>query len=333
MPRPAIFFDRDNTLIVGNDYLGDPQQVILISGAADAVAKARALGYATVVVSNQSGVARGMFGEDDVKAVNTRMDEMLRAENPQAIIDRHEYCPFHPQAPVEKYRIDSDRRKPRPGMLLAAAADLDLDLAHSWIIGDAARDVEAGKAAGCRAILFNDRSLPTSPAALATPRVPPDFVATTLADAMNRIAAGDPPPTPKPTEPTIPLPPMADGTPDANAPAEASIATALARVPSATPTPPFEPSTTSTAAPSGIPRMELLTEQILQELRRSREQPQSDFSVSKLVAGIVQVIAVALMFLAYMNRDNSNMEPMLLTAIFAQAMVSSLLIMSRQRPS
>ena len=80
MSRPAIFFDRDNTLIVGNDYLGDPQQVILIAGAAEAVARARSLGYATVVVSNQSGVARGMFGEEDVQAVNKRMEEMLLAE-------------------------------------------------------------------------------------------------------------------------------------------------------------------------------------------------------------------------------------------------------------
>ena len=175
-----------------------------------------------------------MFGEDDVKAVNARMDEMLRAENPEAIIERHEYCPFHPQAPVAKYRLESDCRKPKPGMLISAAAAMDLDLVHSWIIGDAAHDVEAGKAAGCRAILFNDRSLPASPAALASPRVPPDFVASTLEDAMNRIAASDTPPAPRPVEPTIPpaveLDSLSVRLPnDPTAPAEASIATALAR--------------------------------------------------------------------------------------------------------
>src|SRR3954466_6780650 len=89
MKRPAVFFDRDNTLIVSDGYLGDPQKVTLISGAADAIARGRALGFATVVVSNQSGVGRGMFDEDAVRAVNARMDDLLLAENPQAIIDRH----------------------------------------------------------------------------------------------------------------------------------------------------------------------------------------------------------------------------------------------------
>ena len=288
----------------------------------------------TVVVSNQSGVARGMFGEEDVQAVNKRMEEMLLAENAEAKIDRNEYCPFHPQAPVDRYRLDSDRRKPKPGMLLAAATELDIDLPHSWMIGDAARDVEAGKAAGCRAILFNDRSLPASPAALAAPRTPPDFVATTLGDAMNRVAAGDPPPTPQPIEPPIPTtsqaaaisPPFTPVT----APAEASIATALARVPAAALPPPRE-SDPAAPPPPMTPKLELLTEQILHELRRRHEQPQIDFSVSKLLAGIVQVIAVATAFLAYLYRDAGNVESILLAAIFMQAMVSSLLIMSRQR--
>ena len=206
------------------------------------------------------------------------------------------------------------------------------------MIGDAARDVEAGKAAGCRAILFNDRSLPASPAALAAPRTPPDFVATTLADAMTRIAAGDPPPTPQPAAPSIPhshengnpapSSPVQHAT--ASDPAEASIATALARVPAAALPPPRE-SDAAAPPPPMTPKLELLTEQILHELRRRHEQPVTDFSVSKLLAGIVQVIAVATAFLAYLYRDAGNVESILLAAIFMQAMVSSLLIMSRQR--
>src|ERR1041385_3577026 len=117
MPRPAVFFDRDNTLIVSDGYLGDPSQVVLVDGAADAVAKVRALGFAAVVVSNQSGVARGMFDEDSVKAVNIGLDELRRAEKGAAVIDRHEFCPFHPEATVEQYRQDSPLRKPKPGML------------------------------------------------------------------------------------------------------------------------------------------------------------------------------------------------------------------------
>src|SRR5581483_2775525 len=73
MKRPAIFFDRDNTLIVSDGYLGDPDKVVLMEGAADALARARSLGFATVVISNQSGVARGMFNEEDVRAVNHRI--------------------------------------------------------------------------------------------------------------------------------------------------------------------------------------------------------------------------------------------------------------------
>src|ERR1700722_16290473 len=116
MKRPAVFFDRDNTLIVSDGYLGDPNGVVLIDGAADAVARARQLGYATVVFTNQSGVARGLFSEDKVHAVNARLDELLQDLNTHAVIDRHEYCPFHPDGSIEAYRKDSELRKPKPGM-------------------------------------------------------------------------------------------------------------------------------------------------------------------------------------------------------------------------
>ena len=150
MKRPAVFFDRDNTLIACDEYLGDPAKVCLVDGAADAVARARNLGYATVIFSNQSGVARGLFPEEAVHAVNARLDEMLIDANPKAVIDRHEFCPFHPDASIDKYRQDSHLRKPRPGMIHQAAEALALDLTRSWVIGDAPRDIEAGKAAGCR---------------------------------------------------------------------------------------------------------------------------------------------------------------------------------------
>src|SRR6266550_3848445 len=116
MKRPAVFFDRDNTLMACDGYLGDPSQVALVEGAADAVARARALGYAAVVISNQSGVARGMFDEEAVRAVNARLDELLKAENPAAIVDRHEFCPYHPEGTVERYKQESALRKPQPGM-------------------------------------------------------------------------------------------------------------------------------------------------------------------------------------------------------------------------
>src|SRR6185437_5895296 len=152
MKRPAVFFDRDNTLIVNDGYLGDPSKVMLVEGAAECIARVRSLGYAVVVLSNQSGVARGMFTEDDVHRVNARLDELLADHNPQAVIDRHEFCPFHPEGTVAEYKHESDLRKPRPGMIHQAAEKLALDLSRSWVVGDAPRDIEAGKAAGCKTI-------------------------------------------------------------------------------------------------------------------------------------------------------------------------------------
>ena len=163
--RPALFFDRDNTLIVSDGYLGDPAQVTLVPGAGRAVARARKLGLVPVTFSNQSGVARGMFDEAAVHAVNERMDELLAEQDPGAVIERHEFCPFHPDATVEQYRKESELRKPAPGMLYRAANALDLDLSQSWVIGDAPRDIQAGSLAGCRTILFVDPALPASKAA------------------------------------------------------------------------------------------------------------------------------------------------------------------------
>lgn len=185
--RAAIFFDRDNTLIVNEGYLGDPAKVQLVDGAAAAVARARRLGFAVVVFSNQSGVARGLFDESAVHAVDRRMAELLAADDPAAIIDRHEFCPFHPQATVERYRQTSPLRKPAPGMIFQAQAALRLDLAASWVVGDAPRDVQAGRAAGCRTILFTPPNLPRSPAAIASPGSDSDFAVATLAEAMDVI--------------------------------------------------------------------------------------------------------------------------------------------------
>src|SRR3954463_9813886 len=187
LKRPAIFFDRDNTLIVSDGYLSDPNKVVLVDGAAEAVAKARQLGFVVVVFSNQSGVARGMFGEEAVWAVNTRLNELLKAAKSTATIALHEYCPYHPEAKIEKYRQESPLRKPRPGMILAAADKLKLDLGRSWVIGDAPRDIEAGRAAGCRTIMYKNPALAPSPAAAEPQKVAPDFVASSLGEAMEII--------------------------------------------------------------------------------------------------------------------------------------------------
>ena len=185
-PRRAVFFDRDNTLIVCDGYLADPARVRLIDGAASAVARAKRLGFVVVTVSNQSGVARGLFNENAVRAVNAALDADLAAVDREAVIDRHEFCPFHPQAPIERYRVDTPLRKPGPGMIQRAARELNLDLPASWLIGDSPRDIAAAHAAGCRSILFIPPNIAPSPSVAET-GPPPNFSVTSLSAAIDLI--------------------------------------------------------------------------------------------------------------------------------------------------
>ena len=135
----AVFLDRDNTIIHNDGDLGDPQQVRLIQGAASAMASLRGLGYKIVVVSNQGGVARGKYTEQDVDAVNARIAQIVQRVS-GASIDRFYYCPFHPEGSVRQYKREHPWRKPAPGMFKQAADDLNLDLAQCWTVGDQLRD-------------------------------------------------------------------------------------------------------------------------------------------------------------------------------------------------
>lgn len=156
MHRPAVFLDRDNTIIHNDGDLGDPARVRLVQGAASAIASLNGLGFRVVVVTNQGGVARGKYGEDDVERVHHRISELLQQQANGARVERYYFCPYHPEGRVAKYTMEHEFRKPSPGMLLQAAKDLRLDLPPSWMVGDALRDVEAGRAAGCRTVLLRD---------------------------------------------------------------------------------------------------------------------------------------------------------------------------------
>ncbi len=151
MSEKAIFLDRDDTLIEDPGYISDPEQVKLIDGAATALVEFRRMGYKIVVVSNQSGVARGIVTERKLAKIHSRIKELL-AEG-DAFLDGIYYCPYHPDGAIPRYRKESDDRKPAPGMLLTASREMDLDLGKSWMIGDSGRDIEAGFRAGCRTIL------------------------------------------------------------------------------------------------------------------------------------------------------------------------------------
>lgn len=151
MPRPAVFLDRDGTLNREVDYLSDPAEFELIPGVPAALRALSAAGYALVVVTNQSGVARGLLSLETLDAIHARMRRVLEAENVR--LDGIESCPHHPAAGEPPLRANCTCRKPAPGMLLKAAQDLDLDLARSWMVGDSLRDLQAGEAAGTRSIL------------------------------------------------------------------------------------------------------------------------------------------------------------------------------------
>ena len=139
---PAVFLDRDGTLMHDTGYVGDPRLVEIYPGVPVALARLKARGFKTVIVTNQSGIPRGYFTDADFQKVQARFVELIGP----GLIDAVYYCADHPDTATE-------RRKPGPGMLLEAARDHGLDLARSWMVGDRAADVEAGVRAGVSAIL------------------------------------------------------------------------------------------------------------------------------------------------------------------------------------
>ncbi len=149
--RPALFLDRDGTLNQEVDYLHRPEDLVLIPGAAAAVAKLNALGIPVVVVTNQSGIGRGYYGFEEFESVMERLGELLALHG--ARVDAVYVSPHHEKGQGDFAHPDHPERKPNPGMLLRAAEEHGLDLNRSWMIGDKDIDLEAGRRAGCRVAL------------------------------------------------------------------------------------------------------------------------------------------------------------------------------------
>lgn len=145
--KRAIFLDRDGTINVEKNYLIAPADLVLLPGAGEALRRGREAGYLLIVVTNQSGVARGYFTASEVEALHAHLQRGLLLYGVQ--IDAFYFCPHHP----EHGAGPCDCRKGEPGMLLQAAREHHIDLAASWMIGDKRSDVEAGSKAGCRSIL------------------------------------------------------------------------------------------------------------------------------------------------------------------------------------
>jgi D-glycero-D-manno-heptose 1,7-bisphosphate phosphatase len=151
--KPALFLDRDGVLNVDAGYVSRWEDFHWIEGAKEAVAAFNRAGWLVVVVTNQSGVGRGYYSEEDVAALHARMAQDLAEAG--AHIDAIYYSPHHPEAAVEAFRHpDPPNRKPNPGMILTAARDLAIDLARSVMVGDKEADVEAARRAGVRGLLF-----------------------------------------------------------------------------------------------------------------------------------------------------------------------------------
>lgn len=158
MGQLAVFWDRDDTLIPDPGYISDPDQVQLLPGAAEAFRRLSQAGYENIITTNQSGIARGLLDEPTLEKIHSRLHDLFAGAD--ASIDAIYYCPYFAgeEAVVKAYCQDSDLRKPKPGMLLKASLERNIDLVSSWMIGDSLHDAQAGRAAGCRTVLIQKDS-------------------------------------------------------------------------------------------------------------------------------------------------------------------------------
>lgn len=145
--RPAVFLDRDGVLTEEKGYIDSVEKLSIFPYASECIRRIQEKGYYAIVVTNQSGVARGLFSEDDLREMNTYLMQETKA-------DAVYYCPHHPMGLVDRYRMECGCRKPKTGMFQAACRDFEIDLAGSFMVGDRAGDILAGQNMGIRTILL-----------------------------------------------------------------------------------------------------------------------------------------------------------------------------------
>jgi D-glycero-D-manno-heptose 1,7-bisphosphate phosphatase len=174
----AIFLDKDGTLIPDIPYNANPQLVSLSPFAGEALSSLQAEGFKLIVVSNQSGVAKGYFNFNALEGISKKINSLLQPFNVQ--IDDFFYCPHFADGSVTEFALDCECRKPKPGLLLKAAEKHDINLSTSWMIGDILNDVEAGKLAGCHTILLDNGN---ETEWLMTESRKPDFIVKNLLEA------------------------------------------------------------------------------------------------------------------------------------------------------
>jgi D-glycero-D-manno-heptose 1,7-bisphosphate phosphatase len=156
-PRPALFLDRDGVLNVDRNYIYRAEDFEWIEGAAETIKAFNTRGWWVFVVTNQSGIARGFYSEEQMETLHAWLHAELATRG--AKVDRIYHCPYHEDGTVERYRKDSYDRKPRPGMLIRAMTDFPVVKEQSFLIGDKQADIEAAQAAGIRGFLFTGGDL------------------------------------------------------------------------------------------------------------------------------------------------------------------------------
>ncbi len=189
LSRPAVFIDRDGTLTEEVGYVNHPRRLRLLPRSAEAIRCLNAAGIAAVVVTNQAGVARGYFSEEVLGAVNAALVAQLKEAGAQ--LDGIYVCIHHPTEGAAPYRAVCECRKPKPGLLLRAAAEHGLDLSRSTLVGDKASDLVAARAVGARSVLvLTGYGLGEWEYRRASFAVEPDRVAEDLLDAVQWVIAG-----------------------------------------------------------------------------------------------------------------------------------------------
>ncbi len=181
----AIFLDRDGTINEDVNFLSKPEQLILIDGSAEAIKEANELGLKVIVFTNQSGIARGYFTEDDLHRVHKRLDELLAQKG--ARIDAYYYCPHHPVEGNGEYKVECECRKPKDGMLQRASREQNIDLKKSFVIGDRCIDIQAGKTAGATTILVLTGYGKDEYKKCKDENLEPDFIAESLKEAIEIV--------------------------------------------------------------------------------------------------------------------------------------------------
>ena len=181
--RPALFLDKDGTLVKDVPYNSDPALIQFSDNALDGLNAIQSAGFAIFVVSNQPGVALGYFEERELSTIKSTLREMMQRAGLK--LEDCYFCPHRPDATLPKYRVTCQCRKPNPGMLLNAARNYRIALNRSWMLGDILDDVEAGNRAGCRTILIDNGN--ETEWRLTTKERHPTFITTSINEACRII--------------------------------------------------------------------------------------------------------------------------------------------------